>query len=192
MAFNRLNRRIHYWATAFLTLPILLVIGSGLLLQVKKEWSWVQPEEQRGTATSPQIGFEAILSSLRALGDLAPAGWEDIDRLDVRPARGIAKVLLRNGWEVQIDLGTGEVLQTAVRRSDWIESIHDGSFFAGDLSRLGIFLPAGIVLLVMVVSGVWMFLLPLSSRRKRKYARRHHAQHRVSTLHRPPASTTEH
>ena len=34
------------------------------------------------------------------------------------------------------------------RRSDLIESIHDGSYFGGDWTKLGLFLPAGIVLLL--------------------------------------------
>ena len=35
----------------------------------------------------------------------------------------------RTGYEVQIDTETAEILQVAVRRSDLIESIHDGSYF---------------------------------------------------------------
>ncbi len=70
-------------------------------------------------------------------------GWDDVNRLDVRPGRGVVKVWLHNGYEVQVDLGTGAVLQTAYRRSDLIESIHDGSFFAGDWTKLGLFLPDG-------------------------------------------------
>ena len=69
--------------------------------------------------------------------------WDDVNRLDVRPGRGVVKAWLMNGYEVQVDLGTGRVLQTAYRRSDLIESIHDGSFFAGDWTKLGLFLPVG-------------------------------------------------
>jgi hypothetical protein len=45
--------------------------------------------------------------------------------------------------------------------SDFIESLHDGSFFAGDISKLGVFLPAAIGLLVLWMSGIYMFWLPL-------------------------------
>ncbi len=55
MKFNVLNSKIHYWATAFLAIPVLIIVSTGLLLQTKKHWSWVQPEEQRGTGTSPRI-----------------------------------------------------------------------------------------------------------------------------------------
>ncbi len=162
------NRKVHYWIVAFIAVPTLVIVCSGLLLQLKKHWTWVQPEEQVGTGTSPAIDFDDILTSVRGTADLGVTGWRDIQRLDVRPGRGMAKVWLQNGWEVQLDLGTGRVLQTAYRRSDWIESIHDGSFFAGNLSKLGIFLPSGIALLLMWITGLYMFWLPFSVKRKRK------------------------
>jgi uncharacterized iron-regulated membrane protein len=170
MRFNVLNRKIHYWATAFVAIPVLIIICSGLLLQVKKHWTWVQPKEQRGTGTSPKIDLEGILASVQGVPDLEVAGWDDVNRLDVRPGRGVVKVWLHSGWEVQVDLGTGAVLQAAYRRSDLIESIHDGSFFAGDLTKLAIFLPSGIALLLMWITGLWMFWLPFSVKRKRKKA----------------------
>jgi hypothetical protein len=64
------------------------------------------------------------------------------------------------------------VLHTAYRRSDLIESIHDGSFFGGDWTKLGLFLPAGIVLFLMWLTGLWLFWLPFSVKRKRKAAAR--------------------
>ena len=51
----------------------------------------------------------------------------------------MVKVWLNNGWEIQVDLNNGTILQTAYRRSDLIESIHDGSFFGGDWTKLGLF-----------------------------------------------------
>ncbi len=170
MKFNVLNRKTHYWGAVIIALPVLIIMCSGLLLQVKKHWTWIQPEEQRGTGTAPNIDFEKILTSVQGVPDLGVEGWDDINRVDVRPGRGLAKVSLQNGWEVQVDLGTGRVLQTAYRRSDLIESIHDGSFFAGDLAKLGIFLPAGVALLLMWITGMWLFWLPISVKRKRKKA----------------------
>jgi uncharacterized iron-regulated membrane protein len=167
--FNLLNRKVHYWATAFLALPVLVVIFSGLLLQLKKQWTWVQPAEQRGTGTAPAIGLDAILRSVQAEHP-GVAGWGDVNRIDLRPSKALAKVWLRDGWEVQVDLGTGRVLQSAYRRSDLLESIHDGSFFGGDWSKLGIFLPAGITLLLMWISGLWMFIFPILAKRRRRKA----------------------
>jgi hypothetical protein len=168
MNANLFNRRTHYWATILVALPVLVIIASGILLQVKKHWAWVQPVEQRGTGTTPVVGFPEILAGVSGVPELGVSGWDDIRRLDVRPGRGVAKVWLKNGWEVQVDLGTGRVLQSAYRRSDTIEALHDGSFFGGEIGRLGLFLPAGIALLVMWLTGMWMFVSPLLAKRRRR------------------------
>jgi hypothetical protein len=80
------------------------------------------------------------------------------------------KVTAKNHWEIQIDTQTGAILQTAYRRSDIIESIHDGSFFSEGV-KMWIFLPAGIVLLLLWLTGIYLFVLPLWVKRKRKIAK---------------------
>jgi len=161
-----LNRKVHYWTSLLLALPLVVVIASGLLLQTKKHWSWVQPHEQRGTGTVPAVDLPQLLASVSSAPGVTVRGWEDVNRIDVRPGRGVAKVWLNSGWEVQIDLGTGRVMQTAYRRSDLIESIHDGSFFGGTWTKLGIFLPAGLGLLLLWATGVWLLLSPVVARRR--------------------------
>jgi uncharacterized iron-regulated membrane protein len=168
MRLNVLSRRIHYWATVLVALPVLVIFCSGVLLQVKKQLTWVQPKEFRGTGTQPVVQLDGILASVRQVPSLGASSWDDVNRVDVRPSRGVAKVTMQNGWEVQVDLGTGQVLQHAYRRSDLIEALHDGSWFAGDLTKLGLFLPAGITLLAMWCTGLWMFWLPFSVKRKRR------------------------
>jgi uncharacterized iron-regulated membrane protein len=165
MAFNVLNRKVHYWIGFGAALPVLVMILSGLLLQAKKQSTWVQPAEIRGTGTSPVIDLEQVLAAVKTVPDMNVRSWDDVNRLDVRVGKGVTKVWLMNGYEVQVDMGTGAVLQTAYRRSDLIESIHDGSFFAGDWTKLGLFLPAGIVVLLLWLSGMWMWWVPFAAKR---------------------------
>ena len=172
MHFNVANRKLHYWIALTAAVPLVIMITSGIVLQMKKQWDWVQPPERRGTGTEPAVNFDTIMAALKSQPALAVAGWEDVDRLDVRPGRGIAKVTLKSRWEAQIDLGTGQLIQTAYRRSDLIESIHDGSFFAGDWTKLGLFLPAGLTLLALWLSGVWMVWVQISGKRRRRILRR--------------------
>jgi uncharacterized iron-regulated membrane protein len=162
------NRRLHRWAAVGVAVPFLVVAASGVLLQLKKEVSWVQPPEQRGTdpGAGIVIGFEHVLAAAAQVPAAGIRSWADVDRLDVRPGRGLIKVQGKSRWEVQVDAATGEVLQSAYRRSDLLESIHDGSFFH-PFAKLGIFLPAGIVVLGLWVTGVYLFLLPHRARRAR-------------------------
>ncbi len=172
MRFNVLNRKIHNWGSIIIALPLLAIIGSGLLLQLKKQLTWVQPAEFRGSSETPAIGLEHILDSVRSAPGQQVSGWNDINRIDFRPGKGVAKVWLQNGWEVQVDLGNGDILHSAYRRSDLIEAIHDGSFFGGDIAKLGVFLPVAITLLVLWMTGVWLFLIPYVARFKRARAAR--------------------
>lgn len=171
MRFNLLNRRTHYWLAAACALPLAVITATGLLLQLKKHWAWVQPPERRGAGTVPAVGLEDVLAAARTVSHLDVRGWDDVNRVDLRPGRGVAKVWLKNGWEVQVCLGTGAVLHSAYRRSDVLESLHDGSFFGGDLVKLGLFLPAGAALAVLWASGLWMFAVTwLGKRRVRSRA----------------------
>lgn len=164
-ALNRWTRRLHRWG-AILTLgPLLLVIGTGLLLQLKKQVPWVQPPTQRGSsAEGPALSFGRILEIASGVPEARIVGWPDVDRLDVQPGRGIVKVQAKSRYEVQIDTSSGEVLQVAYRRSDLIERLHDGSFF-GDGAKLWVFLPSGLVLLGLWLTGVYLWLIPIVSKR---------------------------
>lgn len=172
MNLNLLNRKVHYWASFAIALPLLVMFVTGLMLQVKKQWTWVQPVEHRGTTRIPAIDLEAIRHAAASIEGLGVDGWRGINRIDVRPGKGVAKVILDNNWEIQVDLGTGAVLGSAYRRSDLIESLHDGTFFAGDWTRYGLFLPAGIVLLWLWISGMWMWWVPIGAKIRRSRKKR--------------------
>jgi uncharacterized iron-regulated membrane protein len=171
VTFNVLNRKIHYWASATVAIPLIVIIVTGLLLQAKKHSTWVQPPERRGTGKVPALSLHDVLERLKTVPGMNVTSWDDVNRLDVRPGRGLVKAWLMNGYEVQLDLGTGHVLQTAYRRSDLIEASHDGSFFGGDWTKLGLFLPAGITLLLLWLGGLWMFWVPFAAKWKRSAAR---------------------
>jgi hypothetical protein len=113
------------------------------------------------------IGMPQILAAAQRVPEAQVTDWSHIDRLDVRPSKGIVKVITRSHWELQLDLATGEVLQSAYRRSDVIESLHDGSWFH-DAAKLWIFLPAGAIVLGLWITGVYLFLLPFRVRAKRR------------------------
>ena len=146
---------------------MVVIIGTGLLLLLKKEISWIQPPTIKTQSAPPSISFQEILHSAREVPEAQIRSYDDIDRLDVRPAKGVIKVQAVNGWEVQLDAGSGAVLQSAYRRSDTIESIHDGSLFHKQ-AKLWLFLPAALILLVLLLSGLYMFVLPLLAKRRKR------------------------
>ena len=161
---NRWTRKLHRWVAIATALPLLVIIGSGILLQLKKDWSWVQPPLAQGLGEAMNLSLHDILEAAKQVEIAQVESWDDVARLDVRPDRGIVKVRTKSRWEIQLDLATGEVLQTEYRRSDLIESIHDGSWFADSVKRW-VFLPTAVVLLSLWGTGVYLWILPVSAKR---------------------------
>jgi uncharacterized iron-regulated membrane protein len=169
---SKLNRDVHRWGSIITAVPVLVIVVTGIILQLKKDVAWIQPPTGQGTGRQPTITFDRILQIASRVADAKIDSWDDVDRLDVRPARGIVKVRAKSRWEIQIDASTGEVYQVGYRRSDLIESMHDGSFFH-PMVKLGVFLPTAVVLLILWATGVYLFVMPYLSQRKKKAKESH-------------------
>lgn len=164
--WHRLNRKVHFWGSIFVALPLLIVLVSGVLLLLKKNSDWIQPSTVKMAAGIPTVSYEKILAQAVSVPEAEIQSWKDIDRLDVRPSKGIIKVQSRNQYEIQLDQKTGKILQIAYRRSDFFESLHDGSYFH-KYAKLGLFLPAAIVLLVLSLTGLYLFVITINARRRK-------------------------
>lgn len=135
---------------------------------LKKEVTWIQPETQRGSGSGvPSLSVAQMFEAAKSVEVAELTTWDDLQRVDFKPGKGVVKFVGSNDWEVQIDTHTGDVLQVAYRRSDFIESLHDGSFF-GDGFKLYLFLPAGIVLFVLWLTGLYLFFLPYFKKSQKK------------------------
>lgn len=154
-----------------LLLAVLLFISAvtGILLSLKKDIDILQPPSQKG------ISKDA--SQWLPIKDIAQIATDTlswnvpnnaVDRIDVRPSKGMAKVLFEQGnWEVQVDLTNGNVLSIAKRHSDWIEALHDGSIVA-DWFKLLSMNTLGLGVLLLIGSGIWLYFGPSKVRRLRK------------------------
>ncbi len=166
-------RKIHHWASVVLALPLVIMIGAGILLMLKKESAWIQPPTASGVERTdvPRADFQTLFDAARSVPQAQIDHWSDLERVDVKPGKGIVKFVAANNWEVQVDTHTGDVVQVAYRRSDIIESIHDGSFFAS-WAKLYVFLPTGLLLFVMWATGLYLFALPHLKNAEKKRRRR--------------------
>lgn len=148
--------------------PLLPVIVSGLLLHTKKHWAFVQPEAVAGPARESSAGWDAILDAVRGVPGLDVRSWSDIKRLDYRIDQGMAKIQIRGSLaEIQVDMESGRVLQVATRRSDIIEDLHTGAFFSEN-GRLFVFIPCAAALLFLWISGLYLFVQPHRTARRRR------------------------
>ena len=164
-------RRFHRWIGISLAVFLLISATTGILLSVKKDFDILQPPTQKGESKDLKTWKsldDLELIAVREVQKIKPNSENTIDRLDVRPSKGIVKVLFKeDNLEVQLDGTTGKVLSVAPRWSDWIESLHDGSIIS-DLFKMISMNVLGWGLIVMIVSGFWLWYGPRRLRRKRR------------------------
>jgi len=167
MKLSVLNRKVHNWGSIIVAVPLLLIIGSGMLLLLKKDISWIQPPTIKGQGKIPVIGFEQLFVVVSKVKEAEITSWGDVKRIDIQPDKGLAKVTAANNYEIQVDTETGKIMQVAYRRSDLIESLHDGTFFH-DNAKYFVSLPSAITLFVLLVTGIILFFQPYYMKYKRK------------------------
>lgn len=168
-----LLRKVHHWGSLLIMMQVGIMIGAGLLLMLKKELEWIQPPTRTGVDTDsvPTATFDTLFQAARSVPQAGIDSWLDLERVDVKPGKGVVKFVSASNWEVQVDTYSSKVVHVAYRRSDIIEQIHDGSYFA-DWVKLYIFFPTGIVLFVLWGTGIYLFFLPHVTRWRKKRRRR--------------------
>lgn len=158
-------RKFRTWHRFFgtgLGLFMLITASTGILLGWKKNVNMLQPPEHKGTSTNlgAWVSLDEIVNSASHAVDSVVGHSMEVDKLDVRPSKGIIKVLFNEGyWEVQVDGATGKSLSVMQRHSDWIEHIHDGSII-GDVFKITYTNLLGWGLLTLAISGFWLWYGP--------------------------------
>ena len=167
----RLLRLIHYWTSLPLLFTVFIIAVTGTVLALKKDFAALQPPTQAGSSPGD---LRRPISDLLAAASKVPGqesiGWQDVERIDLRPADGVAKIILHSRTEIQVDVASGEVLQVGYRTSDFIETIHDFSIL-GSWAKYVFSFGSGLAILLMAATGVYLFLLPMIARRKRRRSR---------------------
>lgn len=154
-------RSLHKYVGVALVLFFLVTASTGILLGWKKNVATLQPKTFQGESVklSGWKSFEEVAEvSIIALDSILEN--PTIDRMDVRPDKGIVKVLFTEGyWEAQVDGTSGKVLSVAKRHSDWIEHLHDGSLISEGFKLLYTNI-LGIGMITLALSGLWLWYGP--------------------------------
>jgi uncharacterized iron-regulated membrane protein len=168
----RFARKVHRYMGAMLFLLFLLIALTGLSLGWKKNSAeLIMPATKTGSSAALKDWI--VIDSLQQIALISADNTKDeIDRLDIRPDRGIVKVIFKDYSEIQLDGVTGEILSEGIRHSDWIEHLHDGSIFDDLLGTSFIKLIftslSGVSLLLFTITGFWLWYGPKAMRRAGK------------------------
>lgn len=172
-------RRLHTRIASILFVFFFISSCSGVLLGWKKHsGGLLLPESHAGVSADlgtwlPMDSLHAI--AIRTLRDsVSPDLSPELERIDARPQKGMVKfVFIDHFWGVQLDGTTGRVLHIERRRSDLIESIHDGSIVdyllgtEGEPFKLAYTTVMGVSLFLLTLTGFWLWYGPKAARRRK-------------------------
>lgn len=180
VATLRLFRKVHRLMGAVLFIFFFLVAITGVLLGWKKNTNgWLLPATTKGTSTN--LAVWKPIAQLHSIADSVLLHFVDknlaldLDRIDIRKDKGIVKfVYAKHYWEVQLDGATGQALQVNLRKSDFIEDIHDASYLdayfntKGEPIKLTYTLIMGVALFLFCATGFWLWYGPKVLRNKKR------------------------
>ncbi len=65
MKLSKLNRDIHRWGSILIAAPVVVISVTGVILQLKKEYAWIQPPTQQGAGGELSLNFDQILAATK-------------------------------------------------------------------------------------------------------------------------------
>ena len=178
----RVARKVHRTTGALLFVFFFFVACTGLLLGWKKHSGGViLPKSYQGISTNKQDWLPMHVlheKAVQVMAQHAPGFSQELDRIDIRPDKGMVKfVFLEGYWGVQLDCTSGELLHLERRRSDFIENLHDGSYFdyvfGTQYGQIKLVYTSimGTALLVFTITGFWLWYVQKRYRAHSKYHR---------------------
>lgn len=157
-------RTLHKWVSVLVAVPFFVVTVTGILALTKDWIPSVQPVYQRVAESEVRLTFPQILEAARRAPEAGVRDWSDVAALDIRPERGLVRVRSKHQhWELQLHPSTGDVLMSAPRRATWLLELHTGAAFGPNV-KYGVFLPSAVGVLTLLITGLWIFFLPILRR----------------------------
>lgn len=174
---TRWYRKIHRYIAIAAFFFLLMISVTGLLLIWKKNsGGYLLADSQKGSSTD--LGQWLSFDSLRAIAvtilhdSISPDLSPKLNRIDARPDKGMVKfVFEEHYWAIQLDGATGKVLHLERRRADFIENLHDGSFFdkfTGGFFKISYGSFVGLSLLLLTITGFFLWINPRRMRKKKR------------------------
>ena len=168
---TRWYRKAHRWV-AIVAVFFLFIVGvTGLLLTWKDELQLKPSTQKIESQNRPLIPLKTIQDNAVSYIENLKLSSE-IDRIDYRPKKGIAKVRFEDHFtELQFDCFTGAIVSEKTRSADVIEMIHDGSMIdflfknSSSTAKLLYSTFTSLGLLFLSFSGFWLWLKPRQIKR---------------------------
>lgn len=172
-------RKIHRISGLTLLVFIVIISGTGLLLGWKKHSNGLLlAKSHYGTSTDLKkwLPLDSLhTNACNVLKDsVSPELSTELNRIDIRHDKGMVKFIFKHHFTgIQLDGTTGKLLHIEIRRSDFIEKIHDGSildhYFNTGNEQIKLIYTSlmGLSMLLFVITGFWIWYGPKNMRNER-------------------------
>ncbi len=142
-------RKQHRVVAIVITLPLIVISLSGIVLQLRNQFETIQPKAVSAELTSGAsfVTFERIIQD---------HGGDNIDQIILRPGKKNLSLRMKDGMEVQIHPQTGEVMKKAMRMTNLLIDIHQGTWL-GAFGQYVLHLPTGLGLFFLIISGIVIY-----------------------------------
>lgn len=163
----RSSRTLHRWIGVLTALFLILIAATGFLLANKSRVAWLRPpvvETQSVDTAAKIVSVDTATRAAFALGHPELRTMKDVDRVDYRPKNNVFKVISRDGYrEVQVCGARGTVLSSSFRGDQFVEDLHDFTWFA-EWAHAWLLPLVAIGLFSLGVSGIVIFFTPVIRR----------------------------
>lgn len=136
-------RKLHGYVALAVALPLIVITVTGIILLVRDRFEYIQPAPVNIRPVSPQyaITYEELAKR-----------FPEAEQIIYRPGKGSLVVRYNDGQEYHLHPATGEVLKTAMRRTNILIEIHQGSWM-GKWGQHYVHLLFGLSLFFLIISG---------------------------------------
>ncbi len=148
-------KKWHRIVALMISTPLILVVVSGLVLQLRNQFESIQPKSVSNILipNSPIFPLDQIVVRF---------GEKNIDQIIYRPSKANLSVRMKDGMDIQVNPQTGEILKSAPRRTNFFIEIHQGTWL-GWFGQYVVYLPTALGLAFLIFSG--MLIYPFKKRK---------------------------
>ncbi len=144
-------RALHRKLSLYTFIPLGIILVTGIILQLRNQFEWIQPTLVETKADqSPLIAPDVLIQKLNL-------NEKEIEQIIYKPSKNNASLRLKSGEEIQLNAQTGEVLKRAMRRTNLLIDIHQGSIL-GPIGQYGIYLLTALGMIILYITGINLLL----------------------------------
>ncbi len=157
-------RTWHRKISILFIIPLVVISVSGFFLSLRSFSPWIQPPQLKASAGWPLVSMEDLWAKAQQIKAAELTSLSQLKSIEIKVNSGTVNFRSQNGYEIQFNAKNGEILSSAQRWTPLLAEIHEGNFLPQWLKNI-FFLPAGVILTFLSISGLSMFI---SSNKKKK------------------------